>query len=49
MSADLLGSGKTFVTLNTEIGDAAERIYEKLGYYIVGERVSFTLNPATPA
>lgn len=49
MSFNLLGSGKNFVTLNTEIGDAAERIYEKLGYYIVGGRVSFTLTPATPA
>jgi len=48
VSVNLLCSGRTFITLNTEIGDAAERIYEKLGYYVVGERVSFTVNPATP-
>jgi len=46
MSMNLLSSGREFVTLNTEIGDPAERIYEKLGYHVVGERVSFELESA---
>ena len=40
ISTRLLAEGKSFVTLNTEIGDPAERIYENLGYRIVGKRVS---------
>lgn len=43
MSDQLLASGKAFVTLNTEVDDPVERIYQKLGYYVVGERVSFVL------
>jgi len=41
MSNRLLDLGKAFVTLNTEVNDPVERIYENLGYYVVGQRVSF--------
>ena len=41
ISARLLASGKAFVTLSTEVDDPAERIYKNLGYYVVGQRVSF--------
>lgn len=41
MSDQLLASGKYFVTLNTEVDDPVERIYRNLGYYVVGQRVSF--------
>jgi GNAT superfamily N-acetyltransferase len=44
-SVNLLAAGKAFITLNTEIGDPAEHIYEKLGYKIVGKRVSFVFDP----
>lgn len=44
-SINLLAAGKAFITLNTEIGDPAEHIYEKLGYKIVGKRVSFVFDP----
>ena len=45
MSTRLLAAGKTFITLNTEMGDPAERIYEALGYYTIGNRVSFVFDP----
>jgi len=46
MSTRLLAAGKAFITLNTEIGDPAEHIYEALGYYTIGNRVSFVFDPA---
>jgi hypothetical protein len=45
-SVNLLAAGKAFITLNTEIGDPAEHIYEKLGYKTVGRRVSFVFSQA---
>ena len=36
----LLASGSAYVTLHTQAGDPVERIYKRLGYDTVGEKVS---------
>jgi predicted GNAT family acetyltransferase len=35
-----LSSGRPYMTLSTQVGDPAERIYQKLGYRPVDERIS---------
>ena len=35
-----LSSGSSYVTLNTQAGDAVENMYRKIGYRVIGERVS---------
>lgn len=35
-----LSSGRPYITLSTVVGDPVERIYQKLGYRPVGERIS---------
>ena len=40
LSTNFLSSGRPYMTLSTQVGDSAERIYQKLGYRPVGERVS---------
>lgn len=40
ISSMFLESGSAYVTLNTLAGDPVERIYDRLGYYIIGEKVS---------
>ena len=39
----LLGQEKLFVTLSTETGDPVSKLYERLGYAIVGEVISVVL------
>lgn len=38
LSRDFLQSGSAYVTLGTQVGDPAERIYQRIGYRPVGER-----------
>ena len=40
LSTNFLSSGRPYMTLSTQVGDPAERIYQKLGYRPVGERIS---------
>lgn len=35
-----LASGSSYITLNTEWGDPVERMYEKIGYDVIGEKAS---------
>lgn len=39
-----LENGCEFVTLVARKGDPVERLYERLGYYVIGDRVSITMN-----
>lgn len=48
VSSNLIEAGKAFVTLNTENGDPAERIYERLGFKMIGERVSIVFASDAP-
>jgi hypothetical protein len=38
LSEQYLGSGSSYITLNTEVGDPVERMYAKIGYRVVGEK-----------
>ena len=40
LGTNFLALGRPYVTLSTLVGDPAERIYQRLGYRPVGERVS---------
>jgi len=40
----LIANGQSYVTLNTELGDPAERIYKKLGFVQIGQRVSIVFD-----
>lgn len=42
--ARLIAGGKSYITLNTELGDPAERIYKKLGFIQIGQRVSIVFD-----
>jgi len=42
----LLASGSAYVTLHTQAGDPVERIYKRLGYEAVGEKVSIIFQDA---
>lgn len=43
LTEEFLAAGRPYVTLSTQVGDPVERIYQKLGYRPVGERVSVVL------
>ena len=45
LSNDLLNQGKRYVVLVTRKRDSSERIYRRLGYKKIAERVCFNLNP----
>jgi GNAT superfamily N-acetyltransferase len=40
ISDNYLDSGSAYITLNTQAGDPVERIYKRLGFYTIGEKVS---------
>jgi predicted GNAT family acetyltransferase len=42
LSQKYLDGGSTYVTLNTQLGDPVERIYRKLGFKPVTEKLSVT-------
>lgn len=44
ISENQLNSGKNFVVLVTQKGDAAERMYHRLGYQKIGERCCYMLD-----
>jgi hypothetical protein len=35
-----LESGRPYITLNTQMGDSVEKMYDKIGYRVVGKKVS---------
>lgn len=44
LSRKYLDSGSAYVTLNTQLGDPVERIYQKLGFQPVTEKLSITFD-----
>lgn len=40
LSEEFLAAGRPYVTLSTQVGDPVERLYQRLGYRPIGERVS---------
>ena len=45
LSEQYLGSGSSYITLNTQVGDPVERMYAKIGYRVVGEKACIGFRP----